>query len=98
MNISLIEPAEFELSEAISYYTEIREELGAEFFEEVVLALDRISAHPEGWQRVGVYSRRCRLDRFPYGVIYAVEPDGIVVLAIAHLSRDPNFWRQRAPH
>ena len=39
--------------------------------------------------------RRCRLSRFPYGLIYAVEGANMLVLAVAHLHRDPGYWRDR---
>lgn len=33
--------------------------------------------------------------RFPYGVIYATDPEEIVILAIAHMHRRPGYWRDR---
>lgn len=39
--------------------------------------------------------RRCRLSRFPYGLIYAIENADTLVLAVAHLHREPDYWRDR---
>jgi toxin ParE2 len=39
----------------------------------------------------------CRMNRFPYSVIYALENDELVVLAIAHQHRKPFYWRDRQP-
>lgn len=39
--------------------------------------------------------RRVLLARFPYAVLYAVEPGGIVALAFAHTRRAPGYWRDR---
>ena len=39
--------------------------------------------------------RRCLVHRFPYGVLYSVEPEGISILAVMHLRRDPDYWKQR---
>jgi hypothetical protein len=33
--------------------------------------------------------------RHPYLVVYAILPDQIVVLAVAHTSRKPGYWRER---
>ena len=44
---------------------------------------------------VGEGVRRCRMNRFPYGLIYAVDNGDILVLAVAHLHREPGYWRDR---
>ena len=40
-------------------------------------------------------ARRHFTDRFPYGVIYLVEPDHIRIVAVMHLHREPGYWRKR---
>ena len=39
--------------------------------------------------------RRWLLARFPYSLIYTVVGDEIRVLAVAHRSRRPGYWRAR---
>ncbi|CAN5490471.1 hypothetical protein BH10PSE6_BH10PSE6_28480 [soil metagenome] len=39
--------------------------------------------------------RRCRLSRFPYGLIYTIDKYDVLVLAVAHLHRRPDYWRDR---
>jgi hypothetical protein len=39
--------------------------------------------------------RRCLLARFPYSVIYGIDHETIVVIAIAHLHRQPRYWADR---
>jgi hypothetical protein len=39
--------------------------------------------------------RRCLLARFPYGLIYGMEDDSIVVIAVTHLHRLPRYWTDR---
>lgn len=41
-------------------------------------------------------TRRVRLRRFPYVVIYAVREDTVVVLGVLHERRHPRIFRQRA--
>jgi hypothetical protein len=35
--------------------------------------------------------------RFPYSLIYAALVDEIRILAVAHHSRRPGYWRDRSP-
>jgi len=39
--------------------------------------------------------RRCLTHRFPYGVLYSIEPSTIYILAVMHLHRDPDYWKHR---
>src|SRR4051794_20036689 len=84
-----------ELGEALAYYDEQRLGLGGEFLDEVNRGLERILAHPTGWQSLSRRSRRYRLDRFPYGLVYQPRNDLIVILALMHLKRRPRYWRSR---
>jgi toxin ParE2 len=95
VTIRFLEIAEVELDQAIGWYESQRPGLGDAFLNEVLAAADRIVRYPDAWQQLGVDIRRYRLSRFPYGVIYAIESGDIVVLAIAHLHRKPDYWRDR---
>ncbi len=33
--------------------------------------------------------------RFPFAILYRVEPERIVVVAVMHLRREPGYWRRR---
>lgn len=39
-----------------------------------------------------------QMQRFPYGVIYEPAVTEIIVVAIAHLHREPGYWQGRVPH
>jgi len=62
---------------------------------ESVAAIDRIRRFPEDWHPIGDEIRRCRLRRFPYGLIYSKDEAGILILAVAHTHREPDYWRDR---
>ena len=66
--------------------------MGHAFLIEVLAAADRIARLPEAWHPLGEGSR---LSRFPYGLIYTVDNGDILVLAVAHLHRRPDYWRDR---
>jgi len=36
--------------------------------------------------------------RFPYALYFCVEADGIYILACAHTSRAPLYWRERSDY
>jgi hypothetical protein len=50
---------------------------------------------PEAWHPLGEGVRRCGLSRFPYGLIYTIDEGDILVLAVAHLHRRQDYWRDR---
>jgi plasmid stabilization system protein ParE len=96
VDIVFLEPAQQELDEAVSFYNLQAEGLGNSFLIEAVAAIERIRRYPAGWHPLGSEVRRCRLRRFPYGLIYRVENDDVLIIAVAHSHRQPFYWRDRA--
>jgi len=66
-----LSPAQQDLVEAIEYYENASSGLGLEFLDEVERTVSRILLHPEAWTSVGEHHRRCRMRRFPYGLLYS---------------------------
>jgi len=95
VNVRLLEVAQQELDEAVSHYDSQSPGLGNAFLLESVAAIDRIRRFPEAWHPMGNEIRRCRLRRFPYGLIYSNDETGILILAVAHSRREPSYWRDR---
>lgn len=95
MNYSFHPHAEKELEEIENYYDSIRESLGDRFRDEIQTTISRILKFPNGWQPLSRVVRRCRLNSFPYGIIYRIKPDEIRVLAVMHHYRKPNYWTYR---
>jgi hypothetical protein len=93
--VRFLEIAEIELDQAIHWYEAQAPGLGNAFLIEVLSAADRVSHFPEAWHLLGEGVRRCRLSRFPYGLIYTIDNGDILVLAVAHLHRRPDCWRDR---
>jgi len=61
-----------ELAEAVANYDAQRAGLGDEFLHEVKRTVTRIRDFPEAWPTMSRRSRRCRVTRFPYGLVYQV--------------------------
>ena len=85
--------AESELMEAIAWYHEQSEGLGFEFAAEVMRTIERIVRYPLSWTLLSKRTHRCRTNRFPFGVIYQIREDRILIVSIMHLKRHPDSWR-----
>ena len=72
--------------------------LGAEFFDAVAATVSHIEANPEVGTTISPdgRTRRRLVARFPYQVVYRLRPTEIVIVAIAHLKRRPEYWKNRS--
>lgn len=95
MKINFLEIAQHELDDAIEYYNYELSGLGDAFLTEALNALDRIAKFPEAWPPCSERTKRCQTRRFPYGIIYQVKDNEILVVAVAHLHRKPGYWKDR---
>ena len=93
--VTFHEDAETEMKEAARYYEERALGLGMSFLDAIEEAVDQVLANPEAYQLVGDDVRHKILRRFPYSVLYAIEPDRIRVMAVAHQKRRPGYWCYR---
>ena len=95
MNFAFHEEAETEFWEAIEHYELAEPGLGEEFSLEIFATINRVTAHSETWPLLEGDVRRSLANRFPFGVIYSIEPERIFILAVMHLHRDPDYWKER---
>ncbi|HEX9698717.1 MAG TPA: type II toxin-antitoxin system RelE/ParE family toxin [Acidobacteriota bacterium] len=86
-----------EFAAAVAWYEEQRPGLGADFFDEVGETTARILAYPEIGTPISPDKRTRRLlvSRFPYQVVYRLRDNEIIVVAVAHLNRRPDYWKGR---
>ncbi len=94
MTYRFLRPAVREAKEAARFYEERIPGLGFEFIAELRSALRRILAHPQAWCPLDERFRRCRATRFPFGLIYTIEGDEILIVSVMHLHRHPDSWRK----
>lgn len=69
MNFSLLPQAQSELDEAYDWYESQAKGVGERFLAEVVHAFGLIQTFPDAWRPLSANPRRCRLKRFPFGVV-----------------------------
>jgi toxin ParE1/3/4 len=87
--------AQAELRSSARWYNSQQPGLGAEFREEAELAVSRVQTTPEAFGMIE-HEVRCHLvHRFPYGIVYQIRPDDILIVAVMHLHRDPDYWKHR---
>ena len=95
MKYRFLPPALAELDEAAHYYDQERQGLGDEFLEEIEQSISRILGFPEAWGEMSPQIRRCLTRRFPYGIVYQILDQEILIVAVMHLKRRPMYWQDR---
>jgi len=102
MTIRVLDEAAEDMREAAEWYEGRRAGLGDEFLDQIQAAFTAIERTPSGFSSVtpalpGREVRRFVVTRFPYSVVYEVRSDEVVVLAVAHQRRRPDWWHSRQP-
>jgi len=97
MEVTFLKVAKTEFHEAVKYYESEHSGLGSRFKSEVQRTVYRIAEYPTAYQQLGPSTRRCLITKFPYGLIYQYKQNTneIIVVAIAHLHRKPDYWSSR---
>ncbi len=87
--------AELEMIDAAVWYESQHPHLGKRFLASVQDALNRIALNPDLYPIVDGDVRRCLVKTFPFGILFRVCPDFFAVMAVMHLHRDPDYWKNR---
>ena len=95
MEIRFLDLAQAKLDEAVAYYNSELPGLGDDFLVQILKALDRIKQFPKAWHPYTKNTRRCLVRRFPYGVVYQILKDEILIVAIQNLHRKPDYLHDR---
>ena len=93
--VRLSAEADVELAETAGFYDERQVGLGAAFISEFVKATQIIQQFPSLGRPIGSRMRRVLTNRFPYAIAYLEFRDETLVVAIAHTSRKPGYWKGR---
>ncbi|SIS84669.1 type II toxin-antitoxin system RelE/ParE family toxin [Belliella pelovolcani] len=95
MTLRYLSLAKIELDQSYEFYESQKPKLGARFLREVRQGIKRIENQPTAWTPISKRLRRCLLNKFPFGIIYQIRENEILIIAIAHLHRKPNYWKSR---
>lgn len=95
MNIRFLPLARLELARAAIFYDRRKVGLGDRLLDRVGRALRDIRQFPHAHPPIDALHRRCILRVFPYSLVFRVEGDTVWIMAVAHMSRRPGYWRRR---
>lgn len=95
MELIFAKLARAEMVEAKRYYEQQQRSLGMTFQHEAAVSARRILDQPLAWQIEIEPVRRFLFNRFPYKMLYAIRGERIIVLAVAHQHRNPDYWIER---
>ena len=95
MNYKFLPEAEIELDQTIAHYESCQNGLGEDFKIELLRAIKNVMGFPKAWTKISPECRRVLLNRFPYGIIYSIEEDFILIISIMNLHRKPGYWKDR---
>jgi toxin ParE1/3/4 len=84
-----------DLEEATVFYFQEDPNLEIRFAECIDKAIDQITRHPQSWPIVEDEVRRYVVNIFPYSLLYSIERDHVLIVAVAHHSREPDYWKGR---
>lgn len=84
-----------EYEDAARYYAGCQAGLELRFIASVEAAVRQITDAPGRWRIVEQDIRRCLTKVFPYAILYTIETDGVLIVAVMHCHREPGYWRRR---
>lgn len=88
--------AALEMKEIYSWYEERDPETAVRFNDSVNDAVERLRQDPESQPIEFKRYRWVRVRRFPYRLLFEqLDQDRVLILAVAHTSRDPRYWQDR---
>ncbi|HUP59770.1 MAG TPA: type II toxin-antitoxin system RelE/ParE family toxin [Thermoanaerobaculia bacterium] len=96
MQPHFFEAADDEVEEARKWYRDQSEVAEAGFLRELDHAVDLIVEAPHRWPRYIAGTQRYVFPTYPYSLVYFVESNTVNVVAVAHESRRPGYWRKLA--
>lgn len=95
MIFRFLSAAEAELFEAAAYYEMQAQNLGENFLVIIEAAVEEIVESPKTWPEIENGIHRCLIRRFPYSILYGIDDDEVVIVAIMHHKQKPRYWAER---
>lgn len=89
MRLELLPVAREDIANAAEWYDAIRPDLGEQFLHRLDALLARLLEHPLSAPLYFLEYRAVVLGKYPYRLVYRVTDDALVVVALRHISRDP---------
>ncbi|MDT4332269.1 type II toxin-antitoxin system RelE/ParE family toxin [Methylomonas sp. MED-D] len=84
-----------ELEQAILFYQKQQAGLEKRLIDAVDDATHRVCNNPMLYRKVDDETRKCRILRFPYALVFREKAGKLEILAVMHLRKQPNYWNSR---
>jgi plasmid stabilization system protein ParE len=84
-----------EYEEAAIYYASVDPQLALRFIDAIEQAINLVVETPLRWLDLDDGIRRCLTRVFPYAILYSIEADYVLIVAVMHCSREPGYWKRR---
>ncbi len=94
-NLIVCSAAEIDYTESLRWYAEQSVAVAIDFDAEFDRALSQIAANPERFPMCDLRHRYFLLRRFPFRIIFRDVRGDVLVIAVAHNSRSPDYWAKR---
>jgi plasmid stabilization system protein ParE len=92
----LADAAEAEFYDIVDYYKQYDQTLSHDFIQEFDVTVQRLIKFPKAGHPYLHQTKRIFLNRFPYAIVYKVYRDELImVFAIMHMKRKPEYWKKR---
>lgn len=95
MKLRMLPLAQQEMLRAAIWYDKKSIGTGDRFLDGVRSGLVSIKEFPGAAPSIGEPYRRKILADFPYGRIFHLDGDTIIIVAVAHLKRRTGYWKRR---
>jgi plasmid stabilization system protein ParE len=100
VKLRLLAGAEAEIESARCYFNGQAHDLGTRFLDDLELTLQDVLKHPASFPKLETLPneepyQRALLRTFRYAVVFELLAEEILVVAVTHTSREPNYWLRR---
>ena len=95
MNIRFLSLADQEVDDAVRCYDGQQEGLSRDFLDELDRIVRLVKTYPLIATQIEPDLRRFLFTRFPYSLIYGIDQETIVVIAVAHQQQEPRYLADR---
>ena len=95
MKVRFLTVAQQEVDDAYEWFEASTEGRGLEFLDELDRVVRLIRTFPFAASEIEPEIRRSLLPRFPYAIVYGIDEQTLVVIAVTHTHRQPRYWIDR---
>lgn len=100
MILRVLDDAVEEIKAAQRYLAQLASSLSERFAEDLAETFDAVSLRPESFSKLETLPdalpyRRALLSVFRYAVVFEIIEEEVLVVAVTHTSREPNYWLDR---